>query len=477
MTNSMLSNIYPVTSHTDFVGRGTVFVAIPGKKADGLSFVPVALQKGASKIVVQKEMVVDNSLKELIKQHGATLQIVDNCRKVLAEMSAKELGYPAKKLKIIAVTGTKGKTSTSYMLYHILLDLGKKVALSSTIEKLIDRDVVKIGLTTPLPDQLHMFFDACVRRNIEYVILEVSAQALSLHRVEGLQFESGIFTNFSLEHLEFYPNMKEYFEAKQLLFAMIKKPENMFVNMDDPYGLELKKIFPSCSTFSQEDKDATVYGWPHFTDYGLQLHAKINQKTYMFQAPLLGKFNAYNLLSVIGVLHSLDINVQDVMLSMMTLKKIPGRMEQYHLMNGAKCFIDYAHNPSSFEAVLSTLRTMTPNLIAVFGAGGNRDKQKRPIMGAIAQKYCDVIILTSDNPRDENPADIARDIAQGFGSKDSCKIYEELNRTKAIEIAYDFSSDKSIIAILGKGPDEYQIVGDLTFPFKERSIIKQYLKE
>jgi len=477
MANIMIPSIYPVTSHTDFVGKGSTFVAVSGKKLHGLSFIPVALQKGAAKIVVQEDDQLDDALRALIKDFGARLEVVQNARKSLAELSAQALNYPASKLKIIAVTGTKGKTSTSYMIYHMLLSLGKKVALSSTVEKLIEKNLVKIPLTTPQPDQLHIFFDLCVKSDIEYVVLEVSAQALSLHRVAGLVFDAGIFTNFSLEHLEFYKNMTEYFEAKEMLVLLIKKPENMFLNIDDPHLLKLYKKYPECSTFSQEDKNATIYGWSHFTDHGLLLHAKIKNKTYMFQAPMLGKFNAYNLLSAFGVLHSLGIDLQELMLSMMTLKKIPGRMEPYNLVNGARCFIDYAHNPSSFEAVLSTLRSMTPNLIAVFGAGGNRDKHKRPIMGAIAQKYCDAIILTSDNPRDEDPAVIIQEIAAGFADKDSCKVYKELNRTAAIEFAYELSENKAIIAILGKGPDEYQIVGDLTFPFKERSIIKKYLQE
>lgn len=477
MANIIIPSTYLVTSHTDFVGKGSTFVAIPGKKLNGLAFISIALTKGASKIVVQDDMQIDDEIKSLIKQYGAELQVVQDARKALAELSAQSLDYPHRKLKIIAVTGTKGKTSTSYMIYHMLLSLGKKVALSSTIEKLIEKDLVKLPLTTPQPDQLHVFFDLCVQRGIEYVVLEVSAQALSLHRVAGIVFEAGVFTNFSLEHLEFYRNMTEYFEAKEKLISLIRQPQNMFLNIDDSCVSELHKKYPLCSTFSQEDKSATIYGWSHFSDHGLQLHAKINDKTYLFQAPMLGKFNAYNLLSALGVLYALGIDLQDLMLTMMTLKKIPGRMEPYSLMNGARCFIDYAHNPSSFEAVLSTLRAMTPNLIAVFGAGGNRDKQKRPIMGAIAQKYCDVIVLTSDNPRDEDPSVIIKEIAAGFSENDSCKIYKELNRTVAIEFAYQLSKNKTIIAILGKGPDEYQIVGDLTFPFKERSIIKKYLQE
>lgn len=477
MANIIIPSIYPVTSHTDFVGKGSTFVAIPGKKFHGVSFVSVALNKGASKIILQKDTNLDDALFSLIKEFGAEIQIVEDARKSLAELSAEAFGYPHKKLKIIAVTGTKGKTSTSYMIYHMLLSLGKKVALSSTIEKLIEKDLVKLPLTTPQPDQLHMFFDLCVKREIEYVVLEVSAQALSLHRVSGITFEAGVFTNFSLEHLEFYKNMTEYLEAKEALIPMICKPQNMFLNIDDPYLLKLHAKYPLCSTFSQENKAATIYGWACFANCLLQLDVKINEKNYFFKAPMIGKFNAYNLLAGLGVLYSLGINLQDLMLTMMTLKRIPGRMESYALVNGAYCFIDYAHNPSSFEAVLSTLRSMTPNLIAVFGAGGNRDKQKRPLMGAVAQKYCDVIVLTSDNPRDEDPAVIIQEIASGFFESDSCQIYKELNRTAAIEFAYELSKNKTIIAVLGKGPDEYQIVGDLTFPFKERSIIKKYLQE
>lgn len=477
MSYITLGSVYPVTSHTDFVGPGTTFVAISGNKVDGLSFVPLALQKGATTIVVQQEVELSNTLQEMIREYEAKIIYVLNCRKALAEMSAEALGHPAKKLKIIGVTGTKGKTSTSYMLYHMLSDLGKKVALSSTIEKLIEKDLVKISLTTPLPDQLHMFLDLCVKRDIEYVVLEVSAQALSLHRVDGIEFEAGVFTNFSLEHLEFFKDLQEYFLAKASLVDYIKKHERMFINIDDKYGVELKNMYPDCSTFSLENKSANVYGYPHFNRDSMGIHVKIDKQTFFFQAPLLGRFNAYNMIAAVSVLRVLGIDLQKMKTSMMSLQRIPGRMEQYALQNGSRCFIDYAHNPSSFEAVLSTLRMMTSDLIVVFGAGGCRDKHKRPLMGAVAQRYGNTIILTSDNPRDEDPEDIVCDIQRGFTQTDSCQIYKELNRTKAIEKAYSISGKQSIIAILGKGPDEYQIVGDLTFPFKERSIIKKFMQE
>ena len=478
MHNSInLPSIYPVTGHTDFVGKGTTFVAISGTKLNGLDFIPLALQKGANKIVVQGDAVVSPELKLLILNHHAELVYVDDCRKALSELSAQALDYPAKKLKIVAVTGTKGKTSTSYMAYHMLHSMGKKVALISTVEKRIGADLVNVSLTTPLPDQIQIFLNVCVQRGIEYVVMEVSAQALTLQRVEGIEFVAGVFTNFSHEHLEFYKDLPEYFVAKKLLIPKIKNQKNMFINIDDANVAMLMKEFPDCSSFSLQDKSATLYGCMHTKSDGNFVHVKIDEKIYEIFLPLLGVFNVYNLLGVLGMLHALNINLDDAKWSLKGLPHVPGRMEQYHLKNGARCFIDYAHNPSSFEAVLSTLRSMTPHLIVVFGSAGNRDKQKRPIMGAIAQKYCDIVILTSDNPRDENPIEIAKDVEVGFSNTVSFEFYKELNRVKAIELGYELTKPGSIVAILGKGRDEYQIVGGLTFPFKERSIIKPFVIE
>ncbi len=472
-----LASIYPVTAHTDFVGQGTTFVAISGTKLNGLDFVPLALQKGAKKIVVQGDTVVSPELKLMILNHHAELVYVDDCRKALSELSAQALNYPAQKLKIVAVTGTKGKTSTSYMAYHMLLSMGKKVALISTVEKRIGADLVNVNLTTPLPDQIQMFLHECVCRGIEYVVMEVSAQALTLQRIEGIEFEAGVFTNFSHEHLEFYKDLSEYFAAKKLLIPKIKDPKNMFFNIDDANVAGLIKEFSDCSSFSLQDKSATIHGCVHQKADGNFVHVKINEQLYEIFLPLLGMFNVYNLLGVLGMLHALNINLDDATWSLKNLPYVPGRMEQYHLKNGARCFIDYAHNPSSFEAVLSTLRSMTSHLIVVFGSAGNRDKQKRPIMGAIAQKYCDIVILTSDNPRDENPIEIAKDVEVGFSKDVSFEFYKELNRVKAIELGYELTKPGSIVAILGKGRDEYQIVGGLTFPFKERSIIRPFVIE
>lgn len=477
MHNITFPTFYPVTGHTDFVGIGSTFVAISGTKFNGLDFIPLALQKGAATIVVDQTVDVSSQLQDLIKKHQAQLLKVPDCRQALSEMSARALDFPAKKLKIIAVTGTKGKTSTSYMAYHMLHAIGKKVALISTVEKRIGAHLVNVSLTTPLPDQIQIFLATCVQHEIEYVVLEVSAQALTLKRVEGIEFDAGVFTNFSHEHLEFYANLDDYFEAKKLLISKIKDQKNMFINADDTSGLSLLQEFPACSSFSMLDKNATVYAEPDDAKHERFVQVHVGGGVFEIFMPLLGQFNVYNLLGVIGVIKALGIDLSQIKWALKDLQHVPGRMEQYQLKNGALCFIDYAHNPSSFEAVLSTLRSMTPRLIVVFGSAGNRDKQKRPLMGAIAQKYCDVVILTSDNPRDENPVLIALDVEAGFTPTPHFEFHKQLNRVSAIELGYELTTSGSILAILGKGRDEYQIVGGLTFPFKERSIIRPFILE
>lgn len=472
-----LPSIYPVTGHTNFVGEGSTFVAIPGVKLNGVEFIPLALQKGAKKIVVQNDAQLTPELKMLILTHQAELIFVPDCRKALSEMSAQALNFPAKKLKIVSVTGTKGKTSTAYMAYHMLHTLGKKVALISTVEKRIGAQLLDVSLTTPLPDQIQIFLDVCVQHGMEYVVMEVSAQALTLHRVEGIEFDAGVFTNFSHEHLEFYKDLPQYFAAKKLLIPKIKNIKNMFINIDDSYGAELLKEFSGCSSFSLQNKRATLYGCLPAATKNNFVQVKIDKQLYEIFLPLLGTFNVYNLLGVVGILHALGIDLKAAQHSLKGLPHVPGRMEQYHLKNGSRCFIDYAHNPSSFEAVLSTLRAMTTHLIVVFGSAGNRDKQKRPLMGAIAQKYCDVVILTSDNPRDEDPVMIASDVEVGFTPTPHFEFHKELNRVKAIELGYALTKKDSIVAILGKGRDEYQIVGGLTFPFRERMIIRPFVVE
>ena len=472
-----LPKIYPVASHTNNVGPGTTFVAIPGTKDDGNRYIQLAIEKGATKVVVQRDIKVIDDVLKMISSMGISLVYVDNCRRVLAELLAEALGHPAKKLKLVGITGTKGKTSTSYMIYHLLMRQGRKVALISTAEKLIGSTLVAVDLTTPLPEHLHMFFDLCVKHQVEYVVMEVSAQALTLHRVNGLKFAAGAFTNFSLEHLEFYKNMQEYLNAKIQFFNMVEQPKNMLINFDDPSGYQISEKKSDFTFYSLKNKHVECYSSIELKSESLELSMNHSGEVYVLRANLVGMFNAYNLLVASLIVKNLGFSFKSIAQIVPGLPQIPGRMEQYPLKNGATCFIDYAHNPSSYQAVLSTLRPMTSNLIVVFGAGGARDKSKRPMMGAIVEKYCDLAIVTSDNPRNELAVAIANDIIAGFAGAQSFQHIRELNRTKAIEMAYKISKQGTIIAVLGKGRDEYQIVGHLTFPFKERAIIRPFMRE
>lgn len=459
-----LPQIYPVTCHTDHVGPGSTFVAVKGMKQNGTDFVPLALQKGANKIVIEASETIDQELNALIKFYDAALIRVVDARRALAELSAQALNFPARKLKIIGITGTKGKTTTTYLLEHILRFAGFNTARISTVKNSILGIELDTNLTTPHPDYLHIFFDQCVKENVEYVVMEVAAQAISLDRVYGLEFDGIIFTNFGQEHGEFYPTIEQYFAAKVALLNQNKPNGFILINSDD---LWLQKITAPALTF----------GFTNAADFKAS-HNKVASgisltinKTIINCPNLFGPFNAYNILAASVMANKIGITWDTIAQAVNQFTCVPGRLEYYALRNGARCFIDYAHNPSSFKALFSALRSMTDNLIVVFGAGGDRDKTKRPIMGKIAAEWCDLIILTSDNPRSEDPQDIINDILIGIADNTKKKILCQLDREQAIKVAYENSHNSSIIALLGKGPDEYQLIKNNKFYFSEREII------
>lgn len=450
---------YPVTCHTDHVEPGSTFVAIKGFQQDGLAYIPRALEHGASTIVVDQDAVIAADLVQRIENAGACLVRVPSTRKALAQMSARANGYPAKKLKILAVTGTKGKTTCAYLLAHSLRALGHSVALLSTVTNQINDEVLPTELTTQQPDYLHTFFKVCVNRNIQYVVMEVAAQAQTLYRTHELEFDGILFTNFSQEHAEFYETQEEYFQAKCSIFKQAKPEAPCLVNADDPRFETIHSAFSSIQSYSCNNAESTYHALVSDDSIGEVATTCISKEvqTPLSCAALIGRFNVYNVLGVMGLLVSLGYSEAAAAQAISSFTGVPGRLERYHLPNGAQCFIDYAHNPSSFEAVLSTLAGLTDDLIVVFGAGGDRDRVKRPIMGAIAARYAQRIVLTSDNPRSEDPAVIVTDIMYGMNTDDA-KVIQELDRAHAIQRAYEASRPGSIIAVLGKGPDEYQLV-------------------
>ena len=476
MTTLEMPATFPVASHTDNVGKGSTFVVIKGLSKDGLEFVPLALERGASRIVCQKGTVFSEELQNLCSFYNATIEYVDYTRKALAYLSAHAAGYPAQKLKLYAVTGTKGKTSSVWMLYHILCNMSVKVALISTVGNYIGNRVFNAGMTTPQPDYIHQFFTLCVESGVTHVVMETAAQATTFSRLETLEFDGLIFTNLEQEHGELYSSLDIYFEAKRALCDFLKPAGNLVVNYDGIYGKKLASLYSEGITFSFEDQTASYYcTYTVAYDEKTIVTLKYNNQEYVFTyAQFIGFFNAYNFVGVCILLLQQGFSGEAIQKTLASVPVISGRMEKYRLKNGATVIIDYAHTPSSFEALFKTLVSSHTKLSIVFGAGGGKDTAKRPIMGKLAAEYGHRVYITNDNPRYDEPLDIALQIYNGIPEKQRCKVIIELDRQKAIERAIAESDHATFILLLGKGPDEYQLIQGQKLFFSERFIALEH---
>jgi UDP-N-acetylmuramoyl-L-alanyl-D-glutamate--2,6-diaminopimelate ligase len=466
---------YPVTCHTDHVGPGSTFVAIKGYSQDGAAYIPTALDKGATTIVVAHDAILSDDLIERIRAHGTVLERVDDTRKVLAQLSAQAAGNPASTLTIIGITGTKGKTTTSWIVYDILRSAHYSVALMSGVANKINNFEFEAPLTTAQPDYIHQFLKLCVENNVTHVVMEVAAQAVSLHRVDGIAFDVIALTNFGHEHLEFYATLEDYFTAKHSLINFLKPQGVLCLNTDDAWVRRALDAHVSIKTYScLESVGADVQLELRDDREGIDFEVRYQQRRSIMRAPhLMGFYNLYNCAAAITIAFVLGIDAVAIAAALEEFQGVPGRLEWYTLANEVRVVIDYAHTPDSYKALLSTLRNQTDDLTVIFGAGGKRDKSKRPIMGGIAAIYADHIILTSDNPRHENPTTIVQDIMQGIDEKDHHKVTIQLDRERAIVQAAKQAPKHAIIALLGKGNDEYQIVGDIKSYFSERDIVQQ----
>lgn len=458
-----LPEVWPISCHTDNIGEGSTFVAIKGMCHDGMSFIPEAIKKGAATIVLEQDVQLSSEIDQLVKDYDVKVTIVPNTRKSLAELSAQAHDYPAQKLKIIGVTGTKGKTTTSHLIYSMLCTAGKRVALISSVENRIGDVVFKAPLTTPQPDYLHMFLRLCVQYDVTHVVMEVAAQAFTLHRVDGIFFDVGVFTNFSHEHLEFYATLDDYFKAKAQLLDHLKRDGLLILNGDDE----------QCLTLLGKHKPQIVFKLADISDIVVTPSVSfLYQNQNISAGHIMGLFNVSNILAAIHVALSMDISLPVISQALQTFNGVKGRLQKHLLANGAFCYIDYAHTPNSYEQLLSLLRQLTHKLIVVFGCGGGKDRLKRPKMGAIASYYADHIVLTADNPRFEKLSDINASIMLGIDH--TYKVHIVDDRACAIEYAYRLSEKGAIIALLGKGPDEFQIVGHAKNFFSDTQIINTF---
>lgn len=473
----MMPTIFPVTCHTEYVGQGSIFVVINGFKQNGIEYIPQALEKGACGIVVEHTAIIPVTIIDCIKKFGATISYVDNTRLALAQLSAHAAGNPAKHLTVIGVTGTKGKTTTTFLTAHLLHQAGYKTAFTSTVHNAIGDQIFNAPLTTAQPDYLHQFLKLCVESGVTHVVMEVAAQALTLHRVDGIQFDVVAFTNFAQEHLEFYADMDAYFTAKQTIFAHRKTNGIAIINGDDAKLAPLSQQYDNCLQFGQNisEKEGYRITVTEKSESSLTWHMQYDHKEYDATSNyLLGTFNSYNATAAWLAAQAVGVDAHTALHALSTFQSVPGRMEKYQLANGAICIIDYAHNPLSYQALLSLLRDMTKHLIVVFGAGGERDPLRRPLMGNAAAQYADYIVLTADNPRSEDPYAIIADIKSGISETDQQeKVVVEIDRAHAIQKAYAQSRSGSIIAILGKGSETYQQIGTTKHFYSDKLVVTQ----
>lgn len=452
-----------VTCDSRKVKNGYAFVCIVGSLSDGHDYAQSALEKGAAVIVAQKDLGIDNQI------------IVEDTHAAFATMCANWFGNPAKKLKLIGVTGTNGKTSVTYMLKSILESAGHKVGLVGTIQNMIGDEVIPTSNTTPNAYDLNSLFSLMCDKGCSYAIMEVSSHALDQCRVYNLDFEVAMFTNLTQDHLDYHITMDNYLEAKKKLFKMCK---TAVINKDDEYaerlmdGLDCKIITYSTGNDSTFSAKAVNYR-PASVEYELVSneilqHIKVNTS---------GKFTVYNSLCAICCAVELGFDVSKVAESLAKLQGIKGRAEVVPTGKDFTVIIDYAHTPDGLKNILKTFNECKKNrVIALFGCGGDRDKTKRPIMGSIATRYADFVIITSDNPRSEDPMSIINDILVGLeGSPTPYKVIE--NRIEAIKYAIRIAKEGDIIVLAGKGHETYQILSSGTIHLDEREIIADALQE
>lgn len=442
---------------------GCVFVAISGVGIDAHTFVNDALGKGAVCAVVEKDGF-DRAVK------------VKDTRRALTVMCANFYGNPAKKFKLIGVTGTNGKTTSTYLLKHILEKCGYKVGLIGTIQNMVGDRVMETHYTTPEPMQLQGLFKIFADEGVDYAVMEVSSHSLAQERVAGLEFEAAIFTNLTQDHLDFHKTMDNYMRAKAKLFTVAKT--GVF-NADDEYSQPMSDI-ASCKklTYSAKDKTADFYACdieyrPSGVSYDL-VHGEENSRV---EIDIPGRFTVYNSLGVLAACTAVGIPLDKAVESLKTCGGVKGRVEVVPTKGNYTILIDYAHTPDALENVLNTVREVSAGrLVVLFGCGGDRDRTKRPKMGAAAFSLADFCIVTSDNPRSEDPDAIIADIMEGVKDMDTPHVVIS-DRKEAIAYAIQNAKENDVIVLAGKGHETYQILADKTIHFDEREVIAQVYRD
>ncbi|TYP54947.1 UDP-N-acetylmuramoyl-L-alanyl-D-glutamate--2,6-diaminopimelate ligase [Thermosediminibacter litoriperuensis] len=471
-----LSEIVDVRGSTDIeissiaydsrkVEKGSLFIAIQGFKLDGHDYIREAVSNGAVAVIGEKE--VDLSEDVLYIK-------VKNSRKALSEVSSLFFGKPAERLNVIGVTGTNGKTTTTYLIKAILDEAGYSTGVVGTIGIRIKDRLLPAERTTPESLELNQIFSEMLKEGVEYVAMEVSSHSLKLHRVDHIKFEVGVFTNLTQDHLDFHASFEDYYASKKKLFDLSRKA---VINVDDESGERLCRELniPVLTYAVEKNADVRAENVAISSDgVSYDVCAGGKRRKIVYRVP--GRFSVYNSLAAISACLFLGIDLDTMTKALEKVRGVPGRFEPVDEGQNFTVIVDYAHTPDGLENVLNAIKTFARGrIITVFGAGGDRDRGKRPLMGRVVSEHSDYFIITSDNPRTEDPQAIIDDIEKGIMEKSK---YEKVtDRREAIKRAIEMASGGDVILIAGKGHEDYQIIGDKILPFDDREVVREFLRQ
>jgi len=450
------------------IAMGDLFVAINGTVSDGHNYIETAVKNGASQIIC--ETLPDNIRK------GVTYVQVENSSKSLGILASEYYDNPSAKLKLIGITGTNGKTTIASTLFNLVKELGYVAGLISTIEVIIDNTSYPSIHTTPDQLSLNKFLYEMVNAGCDYCFMEVSSHSIVQNRIYGLKFSGGVFTNITHDHLDFHKTFKEYIKAKQLFFTQLEPNAFALTNSDDKNGLIM---------FQNSDAKKYTYSLNSLSDFKTQILEShfdgmlIKLDSIEIWTNFIGKFNAYNLLAIYATAILCNLDKEKTLIALSKLKPVEGRFDTVRSDNGITAIVDYAHTPDALQNVLSTIndiRQGAGQIITVVGAGGDRDRTKRPEMACIAAELSDKVILTSDNPRTEDPETILDDMQQGINALQKKKTLRITNRAEAIRTACMMSNPGDIILVAGKGHEKYQDINGVKHHFDDKEVLTETFK-
>jgi len=454
------------------VEKDFLFVAQQGTNVDGHKFIDTAISKGAKFIVC--EYIPEETKGVELKNNEVQFFIVKNSSKALGHIASEFFDNPSKKLKIVGITGTNGKTTTVTLLHNLFMLLGYKVGLISTIVNKINHKEIKATHTTPDAIELNKLFNQMVVEGCEFVFMEVSSHAIVQNRIAGVHFAGGIFSNITHDHLDFHKTFAEYIKAKKGFFDILSPKAFALTNIDDQNGMVMLQNTKAMKYTYSLKTIADFHAIVLENDFEAQL---LNIEGIEIWTKLIGQFNAYNVLVIYSTAILLGLNKDEILKVLSQLEPAQGRFESVSTSKGTKAIIDYAHTPDALINVIKTInqiRKSNGKLITVVGCGGDRDKTKRPIMAKIAAENSDTLILTSDNPRTENPEEIIKDMQSGLDIITEKKSFTILNRHDAIKLACQLANKEDVILVAGKGHETYQEINGVRHHFDDKEEVLKY---